>query len=171
MDQIEIDYLSIDEIKVKSKRLLQSEYFDLEINETASIDSVPKFIQPYEYVTKDPSNLVFLMISVKMGSESRQIKQTFWNEGQNILTERIDEGVENYREMILSTCKFDNNKNRVDEIIRVVFASNTMYPVYHSYISRDATGVEKESKVETSFFIKLFKKKISINSLGIEANT
>jgi hypothetical protein len=154
MTKITIEYLLADETEFKTVEVPIEDYFDLDQGEKISIDSVPKFAQPYEYITSDTSKIMQLNLKVQIENDKIEFKQTFWNDGQNMLTERTDTGKNNYN--ILSLCI--NKEQRIDEVIRLVHCDNKIYPIHHSFISTDKNGVEEETIVDLSLLKKRYYK-------------
>lgn len=155
MRRINFEYLRIQAKETEKFELSVEEYFDLEPGEEVEIDSVPMYLQPYQYIDADISELVFVKLHIEIGSEKRIFNQTFWNKGENFLTELIDYGKEPYRELILSV-KVDEEK-AIYETLRLFFSKELIVPTYHSLISSDSRGGETEQLFNTDVFVEMIK--------------
>lgn len=155
---IKIEFLLRGQNKFISKEIAHEEYFDLEENEKIEINSIPKFSQPYLYVNTDIKEILLVVLFIDVNDEKRIFKQTIWNNGNNILTERIDIGGENYKEIILSVKVGD--KDDLYETIRLHIGANFIVPTYHSLIHSDSNGKEVEKRVDTNMYIEMVKKGI-----------
>jgi hypothetical protein len=152
---IKIEYLLQNQKDFKKFEISFEDYFDLEENEKIEIDSIPKFSQPYQYLNVKLEDIVALKLEFEINNEKRTFNQVFWNKGFNILTERIDLGSENYKEIILSIKSHDKNNNY--ETIRLYVGEKYTVPIYHSIIQLEKSGQETESNIETNFFIEMIK--------------
>ncbi len=157
MDSITFTYLLADQEDYKTLKMTEEEYFDLEENEIPSVNSVPKYCQPYEYLPYDTSQIIFLHLIIAIEKEILEFRQTFWSNGQNFLTERA--GTKTYRELIISSCL--NTAERVDETIRIVFGEKNIYPILHSFIKTNADGTQEEDLVDTSLLRKRYKRELN----------
>lgn len=156
MDIIKFEYLKINEKESVRFELSPKTYFDLDPGEEVAIDSVPQYLQPFQYVDVDASELVFVKLHLEIGSEKKIFNQTFWNQGKNFLTERIDFGKESYRELIL-TVKIDE-KTDTSEVLRLFFSKeDIIIPTYHSLILSDGHEGEIEQRFDTDVFIGMIK--------------
>jgi len=153
---IKIEFLLRGQSHFICKEISFEEYFDLEENELVEINSIPKFSQPYQYLNIDLKELLLIIASIEVNNETRILKQTFWNNGNNILTERIDIGIENYKEMILSF-KIDEKKN-IYETLRLFLGDKFTVPTYHSLIHSDGNGEDIENRFDTNVYIEMIKK-------------
>lgn len=108
------------------------------------------------YLNIDLKELLLIIASIEVNNETRILKQTFWNNGNNILTERIDIGIENYKEMILSF-KIDEKKN-IYETLRLFLGDKFTVPTYHSLIHSDGNGEDIENRFDTNVYIEMIKK-------------
>lgn len=158
MNLITLTYVGIDSMVSIKKDIPIAEYFDLDEGEALTIDSSPKFSNPYEYSGFEPKELLYLTLVLIIDNSRRTFKQTFWNNGENILTERIDEGKENYREIILSV-KF---KEQEYETIRLVSFNGIFLPVYHGFFALDENGNEVEINKTERVFLDILKNSIDL---------
>lgn len=156
MNKITLRYLLSGNSEFEIINLSLEDYFDKENEKEFSIESIPKYMQPYEYAPCDVTKLMQLNLKIEMGNDILEFSQVFWNHGQNIFTERIDKGKKNKREVILSSCI--DNINRQDEILRLRFLNGNIYPIHHSFIKRSIEGVEEETEIDLSDFRAIYKK-------------
>lgn len=155
---IKIEYILKGQNEFIRREISNEEYFDLGENEEIEVNSIPKFSQPYLYLNKSIKEILLVILSIEIKNEKRIFKQAIWNNGNNILTERIDIGRENYKEIILSI-KIDESNN-LYETIRIFVGENFTVPTYHSLIYTDKNGVDIEKKTDTDDYIKMIKKGI-----------
>lgn len=147
------EYLKINETERLSFELPAEIYFDVAPGEEIEINSVPQYLQPFQYVDVDVSDLVFVKLCIEIGSKKRIFNQKFWNKGENFLTEWIDIGKEPYRELIL-TVKIDN-KTETYEVLRLFFSKeDIIVPTYHSLILSDKV----EQRFDTNLFVNMIKR-------------
>ena len=145
-------YLQKNQKEFEVLELSNENYFDLEKNEIADINSVPKYSQPYYYVNLPLEKLVFVELTIQLNEKKRTFKQTFWNNGENFLTERTDLD-DNYKEIILTT-KLESDRY---EIMRLTLISGFLVPIYHGIITSSSNGKEKEDKFDTENFLEIIK--------------
>ena len=150
---INFEYLLKGQSQFLSKEFSPEEFFDLEEDEEIEIDSVPKFSQPYLYLNIKIEEILLVILVIAINNEKRIFKQTVWNNGNNILTERVDIGRENYKELILSV-KIDEGTD-LYETIRFFVGDNFTVPTYHSFIHSDENGKEVEKKIDTEVYIEM----------------
>lgn len=155
-----VEYLIKGQSKFVRKEISEEEYFDLEENEIPEINSIPKFSQPYLYINHNLKDILLVNLCIEINNEKRIFKQTIWNNGNNLLTERIDIGSENYKEIILSI-KIDEKKH-LFETIRLFVGDMYIVPTYHSLIHSGKNGEDVEKKIDTNIYIEMIKKR-SIN--------
>ncbi len=158
MNSIILTYVCKNSMVSIKKNIPINEYFDLDEVEALTIESSPKFSNPYEYSGFEPKELLYLTLVLIVGNNRRTFKQTFWNNGANILTERLDEGKENYREIILSL-KF---KGEEYETIRLVCINGVFLPVYHGFFMLDENGNEIEINKTERLFLDILKNRIGL---------
>lgn len=157
MNRIAFEYSKINEKERLTFELPVETYFDLDASEEIEINSVPHYLQPFQYIDCNISELVFVKLHLEIGSEKRIFNQTFWNKGENFLTERIDLGKEPYRELIL-TVKTDE-KTATYEVLRLFFSKeDIIIPTYHALISSDGYGGEIEQRFDTNLFVNTIKR-------------
>jgi len=156
MNRIAFEYSKINEKERLTFELPAETYFDLDAGEEIDINSVPHYLQPFQYIDCNISELVFVKLHLEIGSEKRIFNQTFWNKGENFLTERIDSGKEPYRELILSVKV--NEKDATYETLRLFFSRELIVPTYHSLISSDDHGGEIEQRFDTNLFVNMIKR-------------
>lgn len=122
----------------RTLQLRPEEYFQLETGEKASIDSFPKYDQPYRYITEDKSSLMMLQLVVAWGSQQKTIRQSFWDNGSCFITERTETGENDYyyREIVLCT------GGESEETMRFVMKGPYIYPTLHTQYK--VSGPNKE---------------------------
>jgi hypothetical protein len=141
MNKIEFKYLTTDKKQFK--------HFELPIEEY----SIPKHSQPFQYLDVSLSKLIFIKLIIQIQDEKKVLNQTFWNNGENFMTERVDVGKNNYRELIISTKV--NGKTQEYETIRLYFSSEFIFPIHHGIISMNENGEETERKFDLTPFIEM----------------
>ncbi|MCC7452816.1 MAG: hypothetical protein IT222_01520 [Crocinitomix sp.] len=156
MNKITIEYIRIGSDKIITKNIPIKEYFDpLNEDEVLEITSSPIHAQPYLYITSNKADLVFLNLKILFGKDCIEFKQTFWNDGDNMVTERIESGFRTYHELIISS-KIDK-KGNTDEIIRLVFKDEKIFPVYHGFIKENKDGSDNEKQINLNAILDHYK--------------
>lgn len=126
-----------------TRRLTPPEYFDLDASEIADLDSVPHHNHACDYLPIPLNELAETKIILTEGTaKKRSIFETFWGDGRHRLIERIDEGPEPYRELILST-EVQSDPCRY-EILRMVDQASRMNVTSHVIIETLPDGTERE---------------------------
>lgn len=155
MDTIIIEYLTKHQSNFTKQEIFYEDYFDLEKDEQVEIDAVPKYPQPFQYLNIDINDLVFVKLHLEIGNSKRTFNQTFWNNGDNFLTERINAGEVSYKEVILSV-KMPGT-NDIYETLRLYFGQSFIVPVHHGLVHVDHNGVEVEQQFDINPFIEMVK--------------
>lgn len=119
------------------------------------INSIPKFSQPYLYLTTNIEEILLVAVTIEINNERRAFKQTIWNNGANILTERADSGRDSYKEIILSV--LIDKRTNLYETIRLFVGDNFTVPTYHSLINSDKNERDIERRVDTDIYIEMIK--------------
>ncbi len=146
--QITLDYRLVDSLVWQSQPLGVAEYFDLELDETASLDACPQHNHaidyldlPIEQVQATQLTLIDHHLQAK-----RTIVEKFWNQGKNRIIERTDEGVQPYSEMILEIQI--SQEPPIWEILRLEREQGTLTPLYHAFVQDNADGSQTETIVQ-----------------------
>ncbi|HCC94256.1 MAG TPA: hypothetical protein DEQ26_07995 [Flavobacteriaceae bacterium] len=153
---IKIEFLLKGENEFIRRDISYEEYFDLEENEKIEIDSIPKFSQPYLYLNINVEKILLVIVEIEINNNKKIFKQTIWNNGDNILTERIDN--DNYKEIILSV-KIEEATG-LYETIRLFVGNKITVPTYHSLIYLDKNGRDIEKRFNTDIYIEMIKKSL-----------
>lgn len=159
MNKITLNYKLVNEDGIKSIEIPINEYFDLDEGEIPHINSVPEFMQPYDYVPNDVSEIIYLTINVEINGDTRQIKQSFWNNGKKFIIEVIQKGKINYKELIISITTDENKK--LYEVIRFGFEKDFIVPILHTYFEENSAGEEETINVELEPFNTIIKEIIA----------
>jgi hypothetical protein len=157
---IKIEFLLKGQSQFSQKEISVEEYFDIEENETIDIHCVPKFSQPYMYLNFNIEEILLVVIILEINGEKRILRQTIWNNGNNLFTERTDIGSENdnYKEMILSI-RIDETTD-LYEVIRLFVGDNFTVPVYHSLFYSGDNGSEIEKPFNTDVYLEMIKNRL-----------
>lgn len=155
---IKIEFLLKGENEFTRRDISYEDYFDLEENEKIEINSIPRFSQPYLYLNVNIEKILLVIIEIEINNDRKIFKQTIWNNGDNILTERIDIGSNNYKEIILSV-KI-KEATGLYETIRLFVGNKITVPIYHSLIHLDENGRDIEKRFNTDTYVEMIKKSI-----------
>jgi hypothetical protein len=129
--------------------LKPEEYFDSEFDSDITWDSIPQFDDASDYLDIEKSVLQNIRIRITdlQFNIGRTISTTFWNDGENQIVERIDEGINDAPQMIIITNKIQENPD-IWEIMRFKKQNHTLQIEFHSFIQED----EDEFQVEKVIF-------------------
>jgi len=139
------------------KNITLNEYFDLSLldeGEQLEVFSLPLYDYPIDYI--DCERQKILQISVDITDKVKNCKlhlfQTFWNNQENWLIERIDkiDDCEKYHELIISTVlprEISNNSEPDYEIMRFLKKDNDIKCSYHGIIRDNTDGSQSEIRV------------------------
>ncbi len=149
---ISIEYKTIDSSQWHIIELLPEDYFylvDLEPDEVLEWDSVPEYDDAIDYLDIEP-NLVSntrLRISDIEAQITKVITETFWNQGNNRIVERIDSRNSEvfYWLMIIDTKVQDNPT--IWEILRIEKEDNLPKISHHSFIKDNEDGSQAEMNI------------------------
>ena len=139
--------------------LKPEEYFDQD--DKYDLNSSPKHSNFHEYLTYSKVEILFIHIIIETEYGRRDFKQSFWNDGNNFIIERIDSVDRDYREIIISSL-IDNEKKEW-ETLRIVSNNHRLFPAYHGVIRDELDGTQSERKLDLQLFKELFKS-ISLES-------
>lgn len=160
MTRITIEYLIKGQTDFVKRDIPVEEYFDLDEGEILEIDSCPDFSHPFMYTGIDLTELILVRLYVEVDSKKIIFNQTFWDNGDSHLTERIDIdelGKETHRELILSVGIMKNGLSYEVLRLRPLVNLNFIVPESHVLIG------ETEQVVHT-FDTKVFDKMLGYDS-------
>jgi hypothetical protein len=164
-DKIKTDHIDI-EFKYRMsgveewliKSIAVEEYFDfseLEEDELLEVDSLTIYDDLIEYIEDERRQVsqIIIIITDKIKNKKRQFNQTFWNDQNNYILERIDHAgaVVDYHEFIIETLlpqKTTGNIENDYEIIRFSPGEEGPKCWLHSIIHDNADGSQSEIRIE-----------------------
>ena len=141
-----------DETEWRVLHMKPQDYFDEALE--YDLDSSPKFANFCDYLKHSKDEVLFIHITVENNVGKKEFKQTFWNEGNNFIIERIDSKFNDYREIIVSSQV--QNEHDKSETIRIVLKGDRLFPAYHGFIKDEADGTQSEKKLNLKYFKELF---------------
>ena len=127
------------------------DYFDLDGGEAPSWDCVPRHNHAIDYLEIERWMVRNTRVTIadENSKVTKQITETFWNEGKSRVVERTDTGPSvNYWELIVEILKTEMPPTW--EILRFDRAEGVVGPNYHGFIVQNNDGSEKETKVKGS---------------------
>jgi hypothetical protein len=147
---ITIDFKRTNSTDWESVRLTPEEFFELEPGETPGLDSVPAHDHAVQYLQFDPRRVRTTRLSIRdpARNDERRIIETFWNDGQNRVIERIDTGAAPHWEMILEMHVGEGPT--VWEIVRLGREGDVLVPLHHGHITDNQDGSQTETQVSVS---------------------
>jgi hypothetical protein len=147
---ISIDYLLVDSDAWQTKVFDAENYFDLEPDELADLDSCPRYNHAIDYLDLDPVQVqaTHLTLLDRQTHEQRTIVEKFWNQGKNRIIERTDAGQTPYSETILEIQISDEPP--VWELLRLSRDSGSLTPLYHAFLQDNSDGSQTETIVTDS---------------------
>ena len=155
---IEFKYKILDSKEWRVNDITVDEYFDfsvLEEGEMLDIDSVPMCSHLIEYFDDEHRQIseIFVSVTDKRKGEKRQFAQTFWNDQNSSILERIDTvgEVRSYHEFIIETLlptEITRNPEKDYEIIRFSPEEGGVKCWYHGIIHDNADGSQCELSIE-----------------------
>jgi hypothetical protein len=145
--EITIHYQQVGQAQEQVKTLDLEDYFDLEDDEPADLDSCPRYNHAIEYLDLDPGQVQFtrLTIANHQTQDQRVILEKFWNQGRNRIIERTDLGRSPYAETILEIQISQNPP--VWEVLRLGQENGSLTPFYHAYLQDNIDGSQTETIV------------------------
>ncbi len=146
--QVMLKYKTFSQADWQFIELAPQEYFDLEPNEEVEIDSIPEYNHAIDYLALDSSEIetTVLILTDEEQQARRAITETFWNNGQNRLIERVDSGCDPYWEMILEVQTAHTPPTW--EVLRVCREDGAMKPIYHAFIRDNHDGSQLETRIK-----------------------
>lgn len=155
--EITIEYLLTDNHNWTLVKLTPDDYFDIESDETITLDSLPKYNHAREYLNYEPHQIVTTKLTLRDDSlkTKRCIIERFWNQGKNRLIERSDLGLQSYWEMILEM--EISQDPPLWEILRLGRENDIITPWYHGFIQDNEDGSQTETQVNIESQLSLVK--------------
>jgi len=146
--QVTLKYKTLSNADWQFIELAAQEYFDLEPDEEVEIDSIPEYNHAIDYLALDSSQIetTMLILTDEERQARRAITETFWNNGQNRLIERVDSGSAPYWEMILEVQT--GQAPPIWEVLRVCREDGAMKPIYHAFIRDNHDGSQFETRIK-----------------------
>lgn len=124
-------------------------YFESDQDDPLNVDSVPIHDHAIDYLSDLPASEIQatkLDISDTDNNLSISITETFWNNFNNRVIERVDFGFqETYNEIIIQSRT--QEEPVVTEVIRLVRQQGVLTAVYHGFISDNPDGSQSEHMV------------------------
>jgi len=90
--QVTLRFRKTGEAEWYQENISTQKYFDLEPNEVADVGSIPRFNHAIDYIglhTSEVANTQIRIVDTEVES-SIVITETFWNNGNNRIIERVD---------------------------------------------------------------------------------
>lgn len=146
--QIAIEYKAIDSKNWEYLELTPDEYFDLEVDEKAELDSIPIYNHAIDYLDIESNRVLVTKIILidEANKAKRSIVERFWNQGKNRLIERTDSGNNSYWETILEIQI--SQEPPLWEILRIGRENEIIVPLYHGFLQDNEDGSQTETKVD-----------------------
>lgn len=143
---VELHYQLKDENKWNIERLSVEDYFDLDENECAEVDSVPKYTHAIEYFPNKNIVGTKVIIVDTSSNKKRIITTKFWNNQENFVIERKDYFGEQCDVEIIIETKMIEPINTY-EIMRIAREDDILVPVYHGFITDVEDGSQLEKRI------------------------
>jgi hypothetical protein len=141
---ITVEYKLSNSAEYCEVELEPEEYFDLELNEKAEWDSVPKFNDTLDYLNIDKEKVQYIKTTI-MDQETNTnlcFVDTFWNQGENRIIEKTISGSRSYWEMIICTKLLESSFTW--ELLRFHKENNIPTLSYHGLFKDNEDGSEEE---------------------------
>lgn len=143
---VDIYYKILGETVWNILKLSAEDYFDLDENEYAEIDSVPKYAHAIDYLPNKDIVGTKVIIEDTISNKKRMIITTFWNNRENYVIERQDCFGEQFDTEVIIETKMLEPKNSY-EIMRFIREDSILTPIYHGFITDVEDGSQIEKKV------------------------
>jgi hypothetical protein len=142
--EYKIEYKFSNSHQWHSTKFSPDEYFDLDPDEKVEWDSVPFYNHTIDYLDIDKSLVQYTRNTiVDIEANVTQIfTETFWNQGENRITETIVSGSSSWKETIIEI-KLDENPPKW-EILRYKKENNLSMLSYHGLITDKEDGTQDE---------------------------
>ena len=137
------------ELKIDPENYFDKKYLDE--GEIIEINSIPLFNHAIEYLEETYREKVSntrLSITNNNFYEKIDINETYWNNHQNSIVERIDtnpKGVIIYNVIILTSLVNDSSTENTWEIIRFIKENAVFTPILHTFITENKNGVVSDT--------------------------
>lgn len=147
--EVSLEYQTTNEGTWQHLALTPEAYFELEPNETPSLESVERHAHAIDYL--DPGLLATLRVTrltlhePKTGAR-RTITETFWNGGKSRVIERIDTGPRPYWEMIVDARISEHPPT--SDLLRIVRHDGVPKLAYHALIRDNDDGSQTETRLD-----------------------
>ena len=136
-------------------QLTPEEYFELEVNEIPSLESIPVHNHIIEYIGVEASKIrnTMVLVSDAIAKKSYSISEVFWNDGLNRVIERVDKDLisdvpQVQWELIVNTVVASEDVATPGlEVLRLSRESGFVVPTFHGFYKRNQDGSEVETKV------------------------
>ena len=141
--------------------LLPTEYFDFpgEGETGYSINSISKFIFPYEYINYELQDIGFVNLNIEDSKSYARREMFFWNKGKNstdYIIEYNEEKLQIFEWMITTAIVTNSHGNEVEECLHLYKNENNIWVVKnHSYRTIQTSGeadIVEEIDVHKSTF-------------------
>ena len=145
---IKIKYALIGEEEWHTVDIFPQDYFDLDEGEVIEVDSIPMYNHAIDYIKKDSNKVIntIIIIEDKGNKEKMVINESFWNNQQNRIIEKIYFGIDFREELVIVETKV-KDKPIVYEITKAIRKDGILMPVYHGFITENDDGSQTEIKV------------------------
>jgi hypothetical protein len=145
--QVTIDYKLINSDRWESVEISPDVYFELDPGEEIELNSIPRYNHAIQYLNLAPKTILITKLTLvdKLRNNERLIVETFWNNGENRVIERIDRDSHPYWEMILES-KISNSPP-LWEILRLGRQDGCLTRLYHGFIQESNDGSQTETLI------------------------
>ena len=152
--KIDFKYFTKKDFAWKKLEITAEEYFDLEEGEECTTESITQHLNLHQYLNIPLEELLFIHVITENSDSKRELKQTFWDNGNNSVIERLDSGSKSFKEIIITLLR--ENK---EEIIRMASIESQVIPLYHALFT-DLGEAESEEKLDLELYRNLYKKEV-----------
>ncbi|AFY45692.1 hypothetical protein [Nostoc sp. PCC 7107] len=148
-----IDYKLINDLQWHTVEMSPEEYFDtslLEKDEKLIWNSIPEYNHAIEYLDIDLCLLSNTRTRIRIQDSefliTLTITTTFWNNGQNLIIERIDNALDETKSVMIIQTKLQEDPT-VWEIMRFKKKSDVLELEFHTFIRENEDGSQTEKKI------------------------
>lgn len=146
---ISIEYKLINSSQSHVVKLLPEDYFDLDPDEEIEWNCVPEYDHAIDYLDIDKTSILCTKISI-IDSEAKITKiitETFWNQGENRIIERIDSGTAVSYWLMIIDIKLQDNP-LIYEILRFERDEENLPKLCsHVLIKENEDGWQEEKEI------------------------
>jgi hypothetical protein len=153
MKEISFKYMTKQKLAWQPLELTPEEYFELDAGEVYDIYCSSRYTHLHQYLDISLDQLLFIHLLVNIQKERKEFKQTFWNDGKNFVIEVKDKFS---KELIINS--LINKSKDEEEIIRITYGRNQLYPVYHGFIKDGPNQTAVEKAIDVRLHVDLCKK-------------